>query len=368
MPEELLYTLESELRAGVFGAPGERFLTTRQLASRHGMAMARACRLMEALRDRRLIRLWGKHHYISTGFVRPDTPFGEVLTSTRRKLFGMIVRCIDNPFFASLSGELSAACADAGYRLILSCSENSPEQEQQIVDEYIDIGVSGIFTCPSLSPDAREVYGLCPLPVAALGQDLHLANCDMVLVDNYNAGAQVAAHLLEIGCTQFAYVGIDYRSEYDQRFSGFSHVLNKAGHSLKPDHIITARKDADGNHNIDGVAGQLTNLLHRLPKDARIGIFCFQDLLASDVMQIVKQFRYADGRAILIPEQAAIAGFDDLPIASVVSPQLTTVSYRYDSIAQQSVTIMLDYLKNPDHRTGIYLIPSSLSVRGSTLA
>ena len=61
-----------------------------------------------------------------------------------------------------------------------------------------------------------------------------------------------------------------------------------------------------------------------------------------------------------------IAGFDDLPISAVVTPTLTTVSYRYSAMAETAFGVMTDYITNPDHVPKQYEISSSLIIREST--
>ena len=301
--------LEAGLRAGTFGPAGEAFLSVRQIAAEYGISLDSACLVMTELCARRRIRLDGKHYYITTGYVRPDTPYGQRLAAARKPVFGMLLNAIESPFFAALAKELCEASEKNGYTLLIADSGNFPSREAQRIDSFLMSGASGLFVSPSISPNT-ELFSTCPLPIVFLGRDLGLKNCDAVTVDNYAAGRQVAEHLWEIG---------------------------------------------------------IQSLLSRLPKGQKLGLFCYHDLLASYALQRIKHISHRTKGRFGIPDEVAIVGFDDLPLASVIVPALTTVQYQYASIAEEAMRCMLDYLRNPAHTPGRHKVASSLCIRGSTL-
>ncbi len=356
--------IAEEIRSGKSGVSGDRFLTARELSAKYVLSPENACKLLSELSERHLLRLDGKNYYITTGRAAIGSPYEKRLSVSRRNFFGLILNTIDNPFFSSLAKELSVACDNAGYRLLISSARGDARLETGILDEFLELGASGIFTCPGMDAELVEIYSSCPLPVVSLGHDIGIPDCDTVLVDNYSAGAQVASHLLEIGCTRFAYVGIRDVIGDDPRINGFSDRLSKAGHGLSDDCVITAERLPDGWHDPESIAGSLGNLLHRLPEGEKLGIFCYHDLLAVETQRFVKHWKA--GRRMRIPDDVAIVGFDDLPVTSEVTPQITSVSYRFVSMAKKSVGLMLDMLSDPAHKAGRYEISSSLRVREST--
>ena len=76
--------LAQALRSGEYGAAGSRFITVRELASRHKLSLESACAVMSRLSERRLVRLYGKHYYLTTGFASLDTPLGQLLRKAAR--------------------------------------------------------------------------------------------------------------------------------------------------------------------------------------------------------------------------------------------------------------------------------------------
>ena len=363
----LIDTIASDIQSGAFGLAGERFLTIRDLAKRFSVSLESACNIMAALSERKLVRLYGKNYYVTNGYVPSATPLGSLLRQTRRPLLGMLVKNIDNPFFSSLAKELSEAAHRVGYRLIVSSGE-STKREAEMLEEFLALGVSGVFTCPGSEATPNEAYATYPLPLVSLGRELPFANCDNVLVDNYSAGVQVAKHLLSIGCETFAYIGLRNFLKKDPRLQGFIDRLAREGATLPEEHIITVGKREDGSIDVDSMSGSFNQLLHRLTDGKKVGLFCYHDLLGVEAMRLIKRHNKINTHHLTIPEDICVVGFDDLPIASAITPPLTTVSYRYATIAEISMEIMKDYIENAAHQTARHEVKSSLIVRDSTLA
>ena len=354
------------LKDGAFGGPGTPFLTARRLVGIHGVSLDSAMSILSSLRKRRLIRLDGNRYYVSTGFVPPSTPYGERLSCTRRGYLGMIVNSVDNPFFSSIAKELSNYAAQARYPLLIADTGNQPERDAALIDRFVENGALGIFAAPSIAVDPG-IYACCPLPLVSLGRDLGIPNSDAVTADNRAAGRQVADHLWEIGCTRFAYVGIQRYLHEDPRLYGFAEQLRTRGADLMDNAVLAADYQMDGGLNYEGISGLLGSLLHRIPEGEKLGIFCYHDLLASYTLQRVKHYGHLSPGRFRVPEDVAVVGFDDLPIASAIVPPLTTVRYAYASIAEAALSRMLDYMGNPAHVPEKRVIPSSLCIRGSSV-
>jgi len=360
--------IATRLQQGEFGRSGELFISVKALAAECGVSIDSAFHIMKSLAERRFIRLHGKHYYITTGYVPVQTPYGKLLAASRRKSFGMIVNRIESPFFSLITKELSRAAAYSGYSLYVLCNNNDPKRETQLIEELLELGVCGIFTNTGIFPEVQTVYSSCPLPVVSIGRDIGLDGCDTVLVDNENAGRQVANHLIDCGCSVFAYVGLSRYLHEDPRLRGYINRIHECGFSLPEDHILTAEHNMNGRGDIESIAGQLDGILKELPSGKKLGIFCYHDLLAVAVMQRVRHYSHRAPRSYTIPKDVAIVGFDDLPVAETITPALTTVHYRYSSIVSQALTVMMDYIGNPEHIPGTYIVPSSLFIRESTVS
>ena len=236
--------------------------------------------------------------------------------------------------------------------MIVMTSGGDSLAEREILDEFLNLGVSGIFTCPG----KVNVYENCVLPVVYLGRSIVGGNA--VQVNNKSAGAQMASHLVSQGYRHFLYIGTDaLPAEQDYRMIGFAAQLVAEGYKLLPEDIFTI-------HTTDPVKdGQIHLIRQRiLTTEGPVGIFCYHDLLAFGILDLCRR------SGIDVPTKAGVAGFDDLQSADYMGNCLTTISYRYDLMAERAAELMMELLAEPKpilHRD-IY-VNQAITVRASTL-
>ena len=246
------------------------------------------------------------------------------------------------------------------------CCNADRRLESEIVDYFISLGASGIFAAPNIIAD-NDLYAYCPLPLVSIGRKLDIRNCDNIQVNNYEAGVQVADHLLSTGCRCFIYIGLKDMMPGDPRLKGYADRLAQNGYRLTEENIMLVNSLANRGSDGAPLSRMLFTLMKNRRPDEKTGVFCYHDLLASDTLQSVKLNNASLPAPVRIPDDVAIVGFDDLPIASVTSPPLTSVAYRYHNMAVTSMSVMLDYIGNPLHVPGTHVIPSSLRIRESTV-
>lgn len=358
--DALFVQIYSAIQAGEFGTCGDRFLTVRTLAEKYACSLRCVLEVIQRLQDSRILRSAGKHCYITTGFCPPGSAYGKMLAGTRRDIFGALLHDNSNPFFGALIDCLQTEVSRSGMEVIIAGSGGDPARELQLMDMFLELGCRGVFSCVPILPQQHDLFSRYPLPIVSLAEDTELENVDAVLVDNPAAGIQVAGHLLECGCRSFAYITLEEYIQYDLRLRGFRSrvplpeenigILSGNGSTVNPREVT---------HFVTGLLDNTLKSTDALP----IGIFCIHDLLAVEVLGAIRQYRRGKLR---IPDDVMVVGFDDLPVAPLVSPPITTVSYRYSAMASKAWTVMADYLNNPKHRPARHEVSSSLTARQST--
>ncbi len=351
--QELFALLKNEIEKSTYGASGDAFLTARELAARYAVSLETALGAMHALAESGYLILEGKRYYIATGFASLRTPYGKILRERRQRILGLEINRIDNPFFASLADHLNREARRNGYALIVQSARQNSVAEQMDLRLFLEMNVSGVFTCTDIHTDIGSVYRNYPLPVVVLGRNIQLPNCDSVSVGNHVSGAQVAAHLIGVGCNSFAYLGLCDYLDRDPRLHGFAAHLEQNGHSL----FATVPVENAGDATLHT---RIRNLVATAPKP--LGLFCYHDLLAVEAARAIKHSRLD----VRIPNDVCIVGFDDLPITSAVTPALSTISYQYASIAERAMEHMLSYINDPNHVPTESTVASVLTVRESS--
>jgi len=267
-----------------------------------------------------------------------------------KPIIGLLLTRLDNPYFSTLASSLEEYIRTKNADLAISVSDYDGTLERERIKKFIQDGVSGILACP-WAAENENIYSTLSIPCVLIGRTFVHSSLDSVLVDNVKASEDTARHLVSCGCTEFFYVGPKHLSE-DSRLSGYRSCLMQMGKELEDSHIIRIQ---DGCQ-IDKVLKEKI-----IFKNGKIGIFCYHDLFASNVI------RYCHEEKIRIPEECAIVGFDNLPVASAIWPSLTTSAYPIRNIAETAANMLFERISGARVGTGKEVVlESHLIIRKST--
>lgn len=346
--EKILEEIYSELQAGAFGQPDDRFLTTRELVVRKNISLKTAFRIIEKLRDSGVIRKVGRDYRIAR--TKP------VQKQDGKMLIGFVATCLESPYFAKLACHAEEFAHSIGASLIIASSNYDFQTECERLRMFCRQGVAGIMICPwASSPEEEAFYKTLDVPYVMLGRNPESLECDSVLVDNQRAAQQMANHLVSQGIREFAYIG-QTGKRHDKRLLGFRAGLLEHGILLKEENIL-----ALDYHSTEECRSEIAELLKR-NHSGRLGIFCYHDLFATRTLNLCHEL------GIKVPDTVSVAGFDDLPVASEIYPPLTTVSYPVRDMARIAFETLYTRIKFHSLDSGICrYLDSELVIRKSTV-
>jgi DNA-binding LacI/PurR family transcriptional regulator len=258
-----------------------------------------------------------------------------------------------NPFFLSMLGSITRACAIHGYDLLISFQQLSGNwladyQDSKKADGIILLGYGDYLEYLAkleqlVAQGTRFVRWGAVLP----GQPGISIGCD-----NHEGGRCVTRHLLELGRRRIAFLGhaSDHYPEFLERYRGYVELLGEHGIAATPalhvDAVSTERSGYDA---------ALTLLARGEKFDA---MFCASDLIAVGAMRALQE------RDIRIPEDVAVTGFDDVPTASFANPSLTTVQQDTKLAGQLLVESLLALIH--DEPVESQVMPAKLVLRRSS--
>ncbi len=347
--EKILEEILGELSAGKFGSPGERFLTTRELGVRKNISLKTAFHIIEELRDLSVIRKEGRDYRIAA-LTPPQS------RENGRMLLGFLATCLESPYFATLACHAEEFAHSIGASLIIASSNYDFKTECERLKMFARQGVSGIMICPWAStPEEEAFYTTLDVPYVMLGRRLASLECDSVLVNSQKAAQEMASHLVAQGIGEFAYIGQSGKRS-DERLLGFRAGLLAHGILLNEENILQLDYNAP-----DTCRAEIARILRR-ERAGRLGIFCYHDLFATRTINLCHELK------ISVPDEAAVAGFDDLPVASEIYPPLTTVSYPVRDIARIAFETLYARIKFHMPARGVCrYLDSRLVIRQSTV-
>ena len=257
-------------------------------------------------------------------------------------------RFFGDPFFAAIVSGINARISRSDYVLNLFIASDDPGDK---TTSYVRSGsVDGAIIVSHHTSDLFIDRIAAAGPVVYGGRPVRERERDYYVdVDNVRGGREATDYLIERGHTRIATItgpvtmpaGVD-------RLQGFRQALAAAG--LKEVAV------EDGNFTADGGSAAMARILERGERpDA---LFIASDLMARGALAVL-------GRAgIRVPDDIAIIGFDDSPVATSVSPPLTTM--RQPSLAQgeKMAEVLLDLLAGRDPRH-VTVLDTELVVRAS---
>jgi len=278
----------------------------------------------------------------------------KALSSQRSLRVGALIPTIDDSIFARFITSLQRELGEEGYSLILGINEFDPEIEMKELRDLIESGIDAIVLCGERRDE--EVYDLLRarnIPYLLTNVYLPDSPHPNVGYDNHLGAAKAAKYLIDQGHQHFGCIDFPAKKNdrAEMRVNGVIAILEKHGLALRPDcHIERPFGFEDGRIG-------LRTLLDHAPDTT--AILCGNDVLAIGALFEARE------RGLNVPEDLSIIGFDDLDIASQISPGLTTVDVPTSVMGKRAAeTLLLMLAGSPaPHATPI---STNLIIRGTT--
>lgn len=292
---------------------------------------------------------------------RPN-PLARLLTQSRTMSIGVLTPqalavTFSNPYFALFSEGVAEVAEELGYELhFISPLRGSLALAiaRATVDGIVAIGLSVDH------PEVEQIRG-AGLPMVLVDAD-DVPDESSIVVDD-EAGAQAAAeHLLELGHRAMivmavepaeAAIGRQADGVTARRLRGYQAALAAAGLSLPDDSVVAGRASIEG-----GAAA-----LHRAwaLQQRPTAVLAMSDAMAIGAMRAAREL------GLRVPDDLSIVGFDDVDLAALVDPPLTTVHQPIRQKGSDAVRLLLSEVdagaeRTPEHRR----LETRLVVRGST--
>lgn len=272
------------------------------------------------------------------------------LSKQKNNTIGLIVPHIMHPYFAKLISCIEAAAYKNKFKILLFNSKGKEEKEDEFIEMCKSNRVAGIILC-SASYETKKFKDLgCPLITIERFMEEGTA---VVECDNYQGGFLATQHLIERGCKKLLHFGgvKDQPMPADERFRAFEEVCKRYGVEY---------------YAVDPEAGAYSEMSY-YPSILRVmedhpgidGVFASSDVIAAQVLRV------CSAKGIKVPEEMKIVGFDDVSIAEVTTPAITTIRQPVKEMAEAAVSLMAQAVAG-EMVPARSLFPVSLIIRGTT--
>ena len=277
------------------------------------------------------------------------------LVTQRSHSIGFVIPDITNPFFPEVARGVQDAAQTNDVNVFMCNTDEKPTEHLQLLYSLADQGVDGLILFSALvSNKDLNHFADSFRPIVTINRLTDHPDISKILVDNYR-GAQLAVnHLVERGHTAIGMLSGQAGISVSQirRVDGFRDAMKNNGLTVNEDWIVKVSPIM-----INGREAT-RQLLTQHPKIT--ALFAYNDLLAIGALRACSEL----GRRV--PDDCAIVGFDDIQLATMVTPSLTTVHYDKYELGQKAMARLFEMIENPGERFSTINIDLELIVREST--
>lgn len=297
---------------------------------------------------------------------RPN-PNATGLVNNKTKLLGVLVQHLEHRYFVKILEGILATGQKYGYQIITCISHGSYDQEKQLLSQLYNQCVDGVLA--SHSHETKKFSHFqdimdADIPMVFFDRFIEEIDTQCVISDDFDGAKRAVEYLISKGRKKIAHLmGPEHLSVSYYRYLGYREALKEAGLPQEKD-LVYIMQDEHGK--------DIANKEQFLEKIRELdAIITFNDTSAFEVYKLVRQM----GRSI--PEDVAVIGFSDDPIAQYLTPQLTTVRQPAFEIGQRAAEILISKIEGgeedeifpttqPSETASTIVLKNDLIIREST--
>ena len=276
------------------------------------------------------------------------------LINKRTDTIGVILPDMYGEFFSVFMKGADLAARELGYHLLISCSHGYAAEMTSALSAMRGRVDGFVVLSPLISVKALEAQIPKDVPTVVVNSGRKSKRFSTVSLDNYSGAYKMTEHLIEEGYQDITLVsGPAANQDAEQRKLGY----------------ISAMKEKVAGYQLDVVEGNFSEssgyeagmqILSRASMpDA---VFCSNDAMAIGCLCAFNE------HGISVPQDIALAGFDDIPLACYIRPSLSTVSVPIAELGSKSIEILVKQLRDdePTDHSEEYVYSPSLIIRHSS--
>lgn len=275
------------------------------------------------------------------------------LVTQRSYTVGLVFPDITNPFFPEVARGVQDTARARDYNTLLCNSDENKQEELRTLHSLAAQGVDGIIIFPCFhTNDNLNIFAEQYQPVVSVNSRYDHPHISLVLTDNYGGAKQAVEHLYGRGHRHIAMLsGLETSPTRGRRVQGFLNTMAALNLPVTEEAVLAGLPTLESGYEA------ALRLLRQNPQVT--AIFAYNDLLALGAIKACKEL----GRRV--PDDCAIIGFDDVQLASLVSPALTTIRLDKYDIGRQAMGRLLEMLDTPDTRFPAIELGTELVIRES---
>lgn len=278
-----------------------------------------------------------------------------VLKKNLQDVIGFLIPSITDTIFGAILQSAQDLAYENKIGILAYSTADDIKRQQMYLENLQSEQVAGIILVPApgTDPDILSSVQEQGIPIVLLDRKLEKFDGDCIVSDNVQGAYSAVNHLIENGYTRIATIaGSQNISSGVERLNGYRLALAQANLSVNPDWIKY------GNFNEKDSYAALESLVKQ--DNMPDALFVANDAMTVGVLQAMRDLD------VDIPNDLAIIGFDELPLANLLQPSLTTIEQDAESLGQEVLRLLFDRIQQPERTARTVQFPTLINIRESS--
>ncbi|MGM0414783.1 MAG: LacI family DNA-binding transcriptional regulator [Bacillota bacterium] len=306
-------------------------ITIKDIAEESGVSVTTVSRVLNEKPDvkdqtrAKVLKIIEESNYKPNGMARS-------LVINQTYSIGLIIPDINNPYFPEVARGVEDQAQNSSYSVIFSSTDNKLEREKEVVDLMLQKRVDGLIVSLSLAnKDILKKLEDKNIPVVQLDRKIPDSIYPAVMIDNQKSASKAVQFLIDEGYKSIAHITGDLQTVTGQdRENGYRNAILNNNLRLNEDMII------EGDFSKRSGYDAMIRIIERgsLPE----AIFAANDMMALGVLEACRIAK------IKIPEDIVLVGHDNISIANLVQPALTTMTQPKYKLGTKASQLLIDLI------------------------
>ncbi|KPU26855.1 hypothetical protein TR13x_08080 [Caloranaerobacter sp. TR13] len=275
-----------------------------------------------------------------------------MLKRGRTNSIALLIPQISKPFYSMIIEGAESAASENGYDLIFCRTHRDPKIEEKFLNLIGEKRVDGVILVSiEIDDKALDVVQENKYPVVLLERHINNSNIPSILIDNQSGAFKAVKYLIELGHRDIIFInGPTTTIPGMMRLKGYIEALSKYNLPFNKD--LYREGEFDINNGYKGITEILKN--HKAT-----AVFAGSDTIAMGV------FNGLQNMGLRVPEDISVIGFDDIYLASMLNPPLTTIRQPAFEMGYKAVEVLIDTINGKNRNETVEILETELIIRKS---
>ncbi len=277
------------------------------------------------------------------------------MRTRKTNMIAVVVPDIIDDFFSNVFNFIKDAAQNLGYTPILYSIEDNIEILKNYLGKISLVNFDGAIFCFLDEDEVIDNFEKIQMqiPITLFSWNISNEKFSAVVTDVFEGEYRAARYLIDKGEKKIAFVGGPENSRISkQKFNGYAKAMREAGLEITDDYLFNGHYRYQTGYQ----AAIKFSRLAEMPT----AVVAANDVIAAGLIKCFIK------KGIRVPDDIRIIGFDNIPLASIYEPAISTISIPIEQMSREAVNLLVNKIKNREKANKTIIFKNELLLRNST--